>query len=124
MCLSHETIICIFAGIERAHAIQFVEKQRVDEVVDGEGIIGVPFDDLLKVGDRLVVLEAVKGVEGFVIERVGRPKRQARIFRGRAFDLKGRSYGCGGQEQAGGENGCQSGTGEGGEKRASGEASH
>ena len=89
MGLPDETIICVFAGVERAHAIQFMEKQGVDEMVDGEGIIGVAFDDLLKVGDRLVVLEVVKRVEGFVVERVGRSKRQARIFSRRAFNLKG-----------------------------------
>jgi hypothetical protein len=67
MRLPHETIIGVFTGIQSTHPIQFVEEQRVDEMIDGEGIIGVAFDNFFKVPNRLVIFKVVKRIEGFVV---------------------------------------------------------
>jgi hypothetical protein len=63
-------------GIEQIEAVEFAEEDCIEDVVDGQRIVGVLTLNLFEAGDGSVVVENVEPVEslahrGVQVERVG-----------------------------------------------------
>ena len=67
-----ETVVGVLSGVQHSHAIKFAEKNHGQEMVDGEGIVRMARQNLLKLLNRAVVVEIVEVTKRGQVERIVR----------------------------------------------------
>ena len=72
MCRLDETIIGVFSGIQHSHSIQLMEQNSGEQVIYGECVVRMPFQDLIELLDRAIIIKIVKMVERNQIQWVSR----------------------------------------------------
>jgi len=72
MCRLDETIIGVFSSIQHSHSIQLMEQNSGEQVIYGEGVVRMPFQNLIELLDRAIIIKIVKMVECNQIQWVSR----------------------------------------------------
>ena len=72
MRLADETVVSVFPGVHRSHAVKLADQHRRQHMIDRKGIIGMLLHDPLKILDCVLVIKVVEAFEGAVGQRITR----------------------------------------------------